>query len=197
MDDKTAQLRDIFIDVADEETVTETQQEGHGSLATDQESADRLQSVIDQLREKFDAQFALDDSTLCRLVRAFYAGDDDAAIAETVDCSPETVFRTRMKLHLIRERDLPGPELEARLRDAEGDPDTAQLAAEFDHTEETVRRANEAVAAVNRSRRVSQRFRTAFEEALTDADLSVQFTAGAHEDGLEEATEDAEVDVEL
>lgn len=197
MDDKTAQLRDIFMDVADEGTVTETQQEGHGSLATDEGSVDdRLRSVIDRLRETFDPQFALDDSTLCRLVRAFYAGDDDEAIVETVDCTPETVFQTRMQLHLVRERDLPGPELEARLRDTD-DPDTAQLAAEFDHTEETVRRASEAVAAVDRSRRVSQRFRTAFEEALTDTDLSVQFTTGAHEDGLEEATEDAEVDVEL
>lgn len=198
MDDKTAQLRDIFMDVADEKTVTERQQKGHGSLATDDGSVDdRLRSVIDRLRERFDVQFTLDNSTLCRLVGAFYTGDDDAAIAETVDCSPETVFRARMKLHLVRERDLPGPELRARLRDSEGEPNAAQLAAEFGYTEETVRRASEAVAAVDRSRRVSQRFRTAFEQVLTDVDLSVRFTAGAHEDGLEEATEDAEVDVEL
>jgi len=45
------------------------------------------------------------------------------------------------------------------------------------------------------ARRTSYRFRTAFEEILTDADLSVRYTAAVREDGLEEATEDVEVDI--
>jgi hypothetical protein len=201
MDDKTEQLRDIFMDVADEETVTETQHESHGSLATDEDSVDaRLRSVIERLGEKFDVRARLDDEQLCRLVRAFYAGDDDETIAAEFDCSPAAVFRARMHLHLVREADLPGEELEAAIRDWDGQSDedaTERLAAEFDVEEPTVERAREVVAAVDRSRRVSHRFRTSFEEILTDADISVQFTADAHEDGLEDATEGAEVDVEL
>ncbi len=202
MDEKTEQLRDIFMDVADDETVTETQQDARGSLATDEGSVDaRLQSVLERLRGKFDLRSSLDDDQLCRLVRAFYAGDGDDAIAESLGCTPGTVFRARMDLHLVRNEEGPDGEFETAVRaeDPEfgGDVPTDRLAAEFDTDGETVERAATVVAAVDRSRRVSQRFRTAFEEVLTDADLSVQFTAEAHEDGLDDATEGAEVDVEL
>jgi hypothetical protein len=202
MDDKTEQLRDIFMDVADEETVTESQHESHGSLATDEDSVDaRLRAAIGRLREKFELRTALDGEQLCRLVRAFYAGDDDETIAAELGCTRREVFRTRMDLHLVCDEDLPGETLQSAIRAAGADePDeetTDRLAAEFEMEPAAVERAREAVAAVDRSRRVSQRFRTAFEETLTDADLSVQFTADAHEDGLEDATDGAEVDVEL
>jgi hypothetical protein len=202
MDEKTEQLRDIFMDVADGETVTETQQDARGSLATDEGSVNtRLQSVLERLRRKFDLRSSLDDDQLCRLVRAFYAGDSDDAIAESLGCTPETVFRARMDLHLVRDEEGPGGEFETAVRaeDPEfgGSVPTDRLASEFDTDRETVERAAAVVAAVDRSRRVSQRFRTTFEEVLTDADLSVQFTAEAHEDGLDDATEGAEVDVEL
>jgi hypothetical protein len=202
MDDKTEQLRDIFMDVADEETVTESQHESHGSLATDEDSVDaRLRAAIGRLREKFELRTALDGEQLCRLVRAFYAGDDDETIAAELGCTRREVFRTRMDLHLVCDEDLPGETLQSAIRAAgadESDEETTdRLAAEFEMEPAAVERAREAVAAVDRSRRVSQRFRTAFEETLTDADLSVQFTADAHEDGLEDATDGAEVDVEL
>jgi hypothetical protein len=201
MDDKTEELRDIFMDVADETTVTERQHESHGSLATDEESVDaRLQSVIERLRGKFEVRTSLDDEQLCRLVRAFYAGDDDETIAAELGCSDGEVFRTRMDLHLVCEEDLPGERLQSAVRATEPDATetaTEELAAEFGVEATTVERAREAVAAVDRSRRVSQQFRTEFEETLTDADLSVQFTADAHEDGLEDATDGAEVDLQL
>ena len=201
MDDKTEQLRDIFIDVADEETVTESQHESHGSLATDEGSVDaRLQAVVERLREKFEVRTSLDDGQLCRLVRAFYAGDDDETIAAALGCSRSEVFRTRMDLHLVCEADLPGEQLQSAIRAA--DPTSTEiptddLAVEFDVEPTAVERAREAVAAVDRSRRVSHRFRTEFEETLTDADLSVRYTAETQEDGLEDATDGAEVDVQL
>ncbi|ERH09026.1 MAG: hypothetical protein J07HX64_00778 [halophilic archaeon J07HX64] len=202
MDEKTEQLRDIFMDVADGETVTETQQDAHGSLATDEGSVDaQLQSVLERLHGKFDLQSSLEDDQLCQLVRAFYAGEDDDAIAGSIGCTSEAVFRTRMDLHLVRDDEVPNEELETAIRaedpEFDGDVPVDRLAAEFDADRNRIERAAAAVAAVDRSRRVSQRFRTAFEEVLTDADLSVQFTAEAHEDGLEDATEGAEVGVEL
>ena len=202
MDEKTEQLRDIFIDVADDETVTETQQDARGSLVTDEGSVDaRLRSVLKRLRGKFDLRSPLDDDQLCQVVRAFYAGDSDDAIAKSLGCTPETVFRARMDLHLVRDEEQPDEALETALRaedlGVDRDVPVDRLAAEFDTDEQVIERAAAVVAAVDRSRRVSQRFRTAFEEVLTDADLSVQFTAEAHEDGLDDATEGAEVDVEL
>ena len=194
MDEKTAQLRDLFVDVAGEETVTETQEETPGSLIADEGSVDeRLRSVVTGMREALAFRTSLDDDRLCQLVRAFYAGDDDETIAATLDCEPATVFRARMDLHLVRDRDLPG-ELESRLRAAS---DGERPATDRDRDEQTIERAREAIEAMDRSRRVSHRYRTAFEEVLTDADLSVQFTAGAHEDGLDDATDGAEVGVEL
>lgn len=204
MDDKTEQLRDIFLDVADDDTVTESQREGRGSLVADEGSVDeRLQSVIEQLREKFGVEAGLDDEALYQVVRAFYAGEDDAAIADDLGRDVETVFRARMDMHLVRDGDLPSGRLEEAVRTVEappGDLDAAtvgRLADECRVDERAVERAGAAIAAVGRSRRVSHRFRTAFEETLTDLDLTVRFTDDAHEDGLEGATADAEVDVEL
>lgn len=205
MDEKTEQLRDIFLDVADEETVTETQETGRGSLAVDETAVDeRLQAVIAHLREKFTLATTLDDKTLCRVVRRFYAGDSDDEIATALDLTPAESFRARLALHLIRDEDRPDDDLAAAVREqldggagTLGDTERAAIASAQGVDEETVVRAARVVAAANRSRRVSHRFRTAFEEILTDADLTVQFTADTHEDGLDDATEGAEVDVEL
>jgi hypothetical protein len=212
MDEKTEQLRDIFLDVADEETVTESQQAGRGSLTTDESSVDeRLLSVVEQVGEKFGLTTALDDEAYCRLVRSFYAGQTDEEIAEQLDREPDVVFHARMDLHLLRDEDWPDDEATATIRerlagddgetaidrDAAALVDISALADTLDRDEQTVERAVAVVAASNRSRRVSHRFRTAFEEVLTDADLTVQFAADARDDGLDEATEGAEVDVDF
>jgi hypothetical protein len=60
-----------------------------------------------------------------------------------------------------------------------------------------LKRAARAIDAEQRARRVSQRFRTEFEEILTDADIAVWLTADAQEDGLDDATDGMEVDVEF
>jgi hypothetical protein len=202
MDNKTEELRDIFLDVADEETVTESQEDARGSLTgADRPVDERLQSVVAELREKFPFDTELPDEEYCELVRLFYDGADDAALA-ALSCSPEQAFRARMDLHLVRDDDPPGgtvspSDLEAIRDRLAADESPAAIADALGIDEAAVDRASAVVAAENRSRRVSHRFRTSFEEILTDADLTVQLTGGAHEDGLEEATEGAEVDVEF
>lgn len=194
MDEKTEELRDIFLDVADDETVTESQQADRGLLAPDGESVEnRLLSVIEQLSEKFEMTTDLPMADRRDLVRLFYAGDDDEEIAADLDCSTAEVFRTRMDLHLVRDDDAPDG-LESELRNRL-DEDDATIAADSDAA--TVRRTRAVIEARNRSRRVSHRFRTAFEEILTDADLSVRHAADAQEDGLEDATEGAETNVDF
>ena len=117
MDEKTEELRDIFLDVSEEETVTESQTEDRGSLTDEGGSVDdRLREVIDQLREKFGFETDLTDEQRCELVQLFYDDADDTAIADELDVAEETVFAGRLELHLLRDGepavDEVGPEAE-------------------------------------------------------------------------------------
>jgi len=203
MDEKTEELRDIFLDVTDEETVTESQEAGRGSLTDDDRPVDeRLRSVLTELREKFAFTTDLTDEAYCTVVRGFYEGVDDDAVADDVSAPAADVFRARMDLHLVHDDDPPGEtigesELETVRDRLAADESPAAIAERLGVDPAAAERAVAVVEARNRSRRVSHRFRTSFEEILTDADLTVQLTGGAHEDGLEEATEGAEVDVEF
>jgi len=200
MDNKTEELRDIFLDVADEETVTESQEAERGSLTGDDRPADeRLRSVVEEMREKFAFTADLADEEYCELVGLFYDGADDDGMADALSRSADEVFAARLDLHLVRDDDPPGDvevDLEA-IRDRPADEPPAETAGALGLDVSAVERARAVIETENRSRRVSQRFRTAFEETLTDADLSFQLTEEAHDDGLDDATEGAEVDVDF
>ena len=196
MDEKTEHLRDIFMDVADDETVTESQAEQRGSLLRAGSVNERLEGTIGKMRERFDFDTELDDHALRVVVRRFYDGESDDGIATVLRIPVEAVFEARMDLHLVREDDAGDVDLSAvrRLLD---DATTEDVAARLDVDPGTVSRAREVIAAENRAQRVSQRFRTEFEEILTDADIAVRLTADTREDGLDEATEGMEVDVDF
>ncbi|MXR50327.1 conditioned medium-induced protein 4 [Halovenus sp. WSH3] len=194
MEEKTEELRDIFLSVSEEETVTESQTEDRGSLLGGSDGD--LTEVVEQLREKFGFELSMDEETRCRLIEAFYDGADDEQLAERFDLDAETVFEARMELHLLRdgEPQLPEETVEA-IRGSERSAE--RLAEEFDTTAEEIRRCRAVLETRERSRRVSQRFRTAYEERLTDTELSDHLAAETHEDGLDGATEGAEVDVDF
>jgi len=201
MDEKTEELRDIFLDVADDETVTESQEDARGSVADTGETNDeRLVATIDEMYEKFEFETDLSPAQLQQLVEAFYEGSDDEAIAEDLSVAPEAVFEARMDLHLVRDEDPPEASVDEEawetVRERTGEePD--QLAADLDIDEGVVEKLLAVVRANDRSRRVSNRFRTTFEECLTDADLSTRLAAETQRDGLDDATEDAEIDVDF
>lgn len=197
MDEKTEELRDIFVDVTEEESVTDSQEEQRGSLLREGAVDERLAATVGKMRERFGFETDLDDRTLCTVVRRFYDGDGDEEIAAAIDATADAVFEARTDLHLIRETDAEGVDLSTvRERLTEGDGIEA-IAADLDADPETVDRAGRVVEAEDRAQRVSQRFRTEFEEILTDADIAVRLTADSREDGLEEATEGMEVDVDF
>ncbi len=198
MDDKTAELRDIFLDVADEETVTESQAESRGSLAGDRPPVDdRLVDVVERMRERFAFETELDDDTYAAIVRRYYDDQSDAAIAAAIDLDPDTVFAARADLHLVQESDGGRVDL-AALRERIGDgEDPRAAAATLGLDDATADRATAVVRAQDRSRRVSHRYRSEFEEILTDADMAVRLTASVHEDGLADATDDMETDVQF
>lgn len=195
MDDRTERLRDIFMDVAEDAAVTEGQEETRGSLAANREDVDdRLADVVERLRDRYGFETDLETDEYVRLIRAFYDGRDDTDIAADLDLDPETVLRARADLHLVEasDADVDLDALGQRIEDG-ADPLAAadDLGAEDPAAVVAVRRA------IERSRRVSHRFRGEFEEILTDAAISVRLTAEAREDGLDEATADAEVDVDF
>jgi hypothetical protein len=197
MDDKTAELRDIFIDATGSDTVTESQSESPGSLTdTGGDATQRLLELIDRMRERYAFETAFDDETLSQVVQLYYAEYADREIAAELEADVDSVFEARLDLHLVGESD----------RDAEFDLDDlrrlivedvplAERAEELAISEETARHYSSVVEADLRSTRANERFRDEFRELLTDSDLTGQLARDAREDGLQEATEDLETDV--
>jgi hypothetical protein len=196
MDEKTEELRDIFMDVTDEETVTERQAESRGSLTDAGDATERLGEIVSRMREEYDFGTALSDEALVSIVEGFYAGASDGAIADEIDASRRAVVQARLDLHLVRERDTDAPFDFATFRDLLAkDVPTGELAAHFDVSETTVRRYRRVAEAQDEVRQASERFRSEFEDALGDAALGEQFTADVTADGLEDATDGMETDV--
>jgi hypothetical protein len=198
MDEKTEELRDIFMDVADEETVTESQADTRGSLAPREDAEERLLETIAGMRERLGFATTLSDEELLTVVRGFYAGDSDAEIARALgDASlSKTVSRARIDLHLLRETDTDAPfDLDALRADLDAGCGVADLAAELEVSESTVRRYQRVVETENEIRRVNDRFRSEFESVLRDRDLSERLTENVREDGLDEATEGQETNL--
>ncbi|PSQ01594.1 conditioned medium-induced protein 4 [Halobacteriales archaeon QS_5_68_33] len=194
MDEKTEELRDIFVSVTDEEMVTETQAETPGSLVDDEKDvAGQLHELVTRLREAESFETDLDTGTYAAVVRAFYDGASDAEIAADAGLDAETALAARLDLHLLRDADTDPPfDLTALRR--RPDADDAALAADLGVDRHTVRRYRRIVEAEDAARRVNYRYQWAFDELLTDAELARRFT-DAREDGLEEAAEGIETDV--
>jgi hypothetical protein len=213
MDRKTEELRDIFMDVADDGTVTESQEESRGSLTDRPDVDEAVAEVVGQIRERYDLATDLDDDALVTVVRCVFEGhDDDAIAAELADpdgksaedgssdpaaaVDADTVFEARMDLHLVRDEDLPESEdaLEAIREHREAGVDAVADALDVD--EATAGRYVRALETQERSRAANDRYRDAFAAVLTDADLATDLDT-AREDGLDDATEDVEVDVDF
>lgn len=194
MDEKTEELRDIFVSVSGEETVTERQEEARGSL-TDERDEGELEDVIANMRDRYEFRSDLDDGELATVVQEFYDGADDVEIAETVSASRHEVFEARMDLHLVDDEDL-DPAFDAD--DAEHLLETESpevVADELCTNADAVERHARAREARNRSLMANERFRERFDEILAEQDLSSQLAQDVREDGLEEATEGMETDV--
>jgi hypothetical protein len=184
---ETERLREVFVEATGTETATTGQQADRGSLLEDAD-ADRagVVEVVADMRDTLGFETDLDDGDLATVVERFYAGDDDPAIAAALGIPEPAVVRARLDLHLLRDGDT-DPELLAAVeagREVDADPDA-------------VARAEGVARARRRASRVSERFRTAFEERLTDADLVGRVIGDARADGLREAAEDIDPELDL
>ncbi|EJN59651.1 hypothetical protein [Halogranum rubrum] len=197
MDEKTAELRDIFIDTTGSDTVTESQEETRGSLTGTGEQTDaRVTELIGTMREKYTFVSGLEDDTLQTVVEQFHESKSDADIADAIGVDQETVFNARMDLHLVRETDRDAPFELAKLRALHVDETPLdERANELGADESDVAHYSEVVEADLESTRANDRFRDEFEELLTDSALTNRMAQNAREDGLRDATEDIETDV--
>lgn len=198
MDEKTARLRDIFLELSEEATVTERQEEPRGSLVSDEAADSRIRAVIERMRERFDFRTTLEDDELVTVVRAFYAGESDTGIARELgdESLAKTVARARLDLHLVVDRDLDAPFDLGDLRAAvDADRPVSDIAEEFDVSESTVRRYARVIEVQRQRRTVTDRFRDEFERIVADRDLGQRLTADIRETGLDDATEGMETNV--
>ncbi|WP_435072851.1 hypothetical protein [Halorubrum sp. HHNYT27] len=222
MDEKTAELRDIFVETTGSDTVTERQAESPGTLTDRDEAAvrERLRELIAAMRERYDFSTALDDATYARIARARFDLDDDAAIAaaltagddadyggddtdgpEPVAVDADTVRSARFDLHLVREadrqvEDAPFEYADLKSLTAEG-RSIVDCAEALDADPDTVAKYARVARVDLTSTRANDRFRDEFRDLLTDADIEGNHAETAREDGLKEATEDIETDVSL
>jgi len=221
MDEKTAELRDIFVETTGSDTVTERQAESPGTLTDRDEAAvrERVRELIAAMRERYDFSTGLDDATYARIARARFELDDDAAIAaalaagddaggESDDDAPEPVAvdadavrDARFDLHLVREADrevddAPFEYADVKSLTAEG-RSIVDCAEALDADPDAVAKYARVARVDLTATRANDRFRDEFRDLLTDAEIEGNHAESAREDGLKEATEDIETDVSL
>lgn len=195
MDEKTEELRSIFVEITDEETVTERQEESRGSLAKDGDARERLGEVVAEMRDRYEFDADCTDDQLVEIVEGFYAGMSDTALADELGISRRELFRARLDLHLLHERDTDAPFDLSELRNLLVDElSTSEMAERLDVAASTVRRYRHVVESQNESRRASDRYRSEFEDALGITDRE-RLTSDIKEDGLEDATAGTETNV--
>jgi hypothetical protein len=196
MDEKTEALRDIFTDVADDDTVTDEQEEGRGSLSGERDPSERIGAVVERMRDRYEFDNPLSDAELVELVEGFYDGRSDDALAEALGRTRAAVVTARLELHLLRDADADAPfDLEALGESLAAGEELEEIATALDAEPATVRRYCRVLQARIQARRVSDRFRSEFEDALATASLGEQLTSDVQNDGLEDATAGMEVDV--
>jgi len=198
MDEKTEELRDIFMDVSDEETLTERQEETRGSLADDEAIDERIEDTVAEMRSDLEFDTDLTDEELRRVVRGFYAGESDADLADELDASRHAIHVARTDLHLLRETDTDAPfDFEMLEPVVEGEETTADAADRLDVAASTVRRYRRVLAARTRSQDLAHRYTDAFEEILVDVEVSGRLTEDVKRTGLEGAIEGQETNTQL
>ena len=145
MDEKTAELRDLFVETTGEESVTESQADARGSLSSesDEETVDeRLADLIETMRERYEFGTDLDDGALVELVRRYHEGaDDDAPVPvtarklEALVRLSEASARLRLSDTVEREDAVRVTEIvESCLRDIGMDPETGEFDADIVET---------------------------------------------------------------
>ncbi|ESS11233.1 MAG: hypothetical protein A07HR60_01950 [uncultured archaeon A07HR60] len=199
MDEKTEDLRDIFIDTTGAEEVTASQEETPGNLLGGDEDAaagERVAALVALVDERYGLDTPLSPEEYERVVYGVFDGESDAEMAEAIGVEESAVFGARMDLHLVRDDDREAPFSLDRLRELMSrDVGLPERVDTLDTDEPTVRHYSRVAAADLESTRANHRFRDEFRDLLTDADLAESHAEGGRDESLLEAAEDIESNV--
>jgi hypothetical protein len=165
MTDRIDHLRDIYSRLGGAPSFTEAQQTPRGTVRADADVDRDVLAVIDELRERSGFRTTLSDADLVSVVRGFYAGRSDTALAAVLGVSTATVFRARMNLHLFAPTDAP-PELDPLVRRLRGGAAVDAVAADADVPRAVVERLARLLTAREAARRVNYRYTTEFADLL-------------------------------
>jgi hypothetical protein len=222
MDEKTAELRDLFVEATGSKTVTERQAAERGTLVDrdDESVGEAVRNLVAAMRERYGFSTPLGDDAYALVARGRFADEGDESIAAALrdeladgdsEVDPdkidaETVRKARFDLHLVRESDRevdanegdepPFAYADLKRLTAAGNS-IVECAEKLDAQPDTVARYAAVARTDIASTRANDRFRDAFRDLLTDADIQGSLASDAREDGLREATEDIETDVSL
>lgn len=183
MTTKTDELREIFLKLSPVTTFTDRQETATrvGDVPSDREIEETLVDLVAEMRERFDFRSPLDDAALVTVVRGFYAGRDDADVADHLGVDTDAVTQARLDLQLFRPEDSEAPfDLRELLRLVEAGRDDAACASALDTSEETVREYRRVIDARQHARRDSYHYPLEFESLLgvdTDEELSASLEA--------------------
>ncbi|WP_227380603.1 hypothetical protein [Haladaptatus halobius] len=186
---KTDRLREIFMDVADDPTVTEAQEESPGILQDTSAVDETLSDIIREMKATYEFQTSLSTTELVQLVRLFFDEYSDTAIARKLgDASRDkTVARARIHLQLFRDTDFDSPFDLDRLRDLlREDITLADIAETLDVSPSTVRKYRMLLDAEHAADAVDHRYRRRFEAALAAPEQDEPIR-NSFEDGLDDA----------
>ena len=188
--EKTKQLREIFLDVADDSTVTEIQEETPGTLGDNSGPTEALQPIIREIKQKYGFQTSLETDELATLVQLFYEEYSDTAIARELGNASrdKTVTRARIHLHLLRETDFDAPFDLDQLRDLREDEETSTktIAETLGVSKSTVGRYCRLLDAEQAAAAVDHRYQQQFEAALADSGTN-QSIRESLDSGLDDA----------
>ncbi|WP_266081193.1 response regulator receiver protein [Haladaptatus caseinilyticus] len=187
--DKTEQLREIFLDIADNPTFTEDQKEAPGTLGDNSGPNESLRTIIQEIKQEYEFRTSLELEELVTLVQLFYDEYTDTAIARELGNASrdKTVTRARIHLHLLRETDFDSPFDLDQLRDLrENESSTEMIAETLNVSESTVRRYHRILDSEQAAAAVDHQYQQRFEAALADSGPS-QSIRKSLESGLDDA----------
>ena len=194
-------LTDIFMDVSQgAESTTEQQDEQRGSWRpnTSGDTDTNIRETIAEMRDCYGLQTQLSDNQLVTLVKAYFEGDGDTAIARRLgDVSlDKTVTRARLSLHLFRERDTAADfDVEGLKECLEAGNSGAECARRLDIGKSTANRYRRIFNAKAEAEQVdheySERFHQYYQEEAGDDDLEPLSNMN---DGLSDAVAGAGAD---
>jgi hypothetical protein len=192
-------LTDIYLDVAeDAESTTEHQHEQRGSRRLSFATNTQISDTISEMQERYGLQTQLSNEQLVTLVKAFFDGEGDTAIARQLgDASlDKTVTRARLGLHLFRESDTTTDfDIDALRECFAADNSDAECARQLDIAKSTANRYRRIFAAKEQAERVDNQYYERFQRYCRDdidEDPDPDFDPDyATDDGLSDAVADA------